>query len=80
MEVLFSIVKVFFKVSWKIIKFLCKPMWESIKDLCKASWKLYKQKKAQKAASVGGSAEGTSQSKDSLDVSDAESSDGSAQS
>ena len=57
MEVLISIVKALFKVFWKIVKFLCKPMWEGLKDLCKTSWKMYKEKKAQKAASAGDSAE-----------------------
>ena len=80
MEVLFSIVKALFKVFWKIVKFLCKPMWEGLKDLCKTSWELYKQKKAQKAASAGVSSEGASQSKDRQDVVDSESSDDSKQS
>ena len=71
MKMLFSILSTLLKITWRIIKVLGKPMWESIKSLCKASWELYKEKKAQKAASAGNAAEsanppadGVSESKD----------------
>ena len=60
-------------------------MWNSIKDTIKTCWKLYKEKKAQKAACADNSAEseslsteGASETND--DVGDSESSDSNVQS
>lgn len=63
MDAVLSLIGGLFKVLWKITKFLCKPMWEGIKSLYKTSWELYKEKKAQKAASDG-NVEGTSRTGD----------------
>lgn len=83
MKLLFSIFINLLKISWKIIKFLSKPMWGSIKDLWKASWNFYKERKAEKAASICDSAEnaslpvkGLDEPKESLNVGDSESSNG----
>lgn len=57
MKMLFSIVSMVLKLSWKIIKFLSGPMLHSIKDLCKASWSCYKERKEKKAANNVTSAE-----------------------
>ena len=59
-KMIVSIMSMVLKIIWRIIKFICGPMWESIKDLCKTSWKLYKERKAQKAASVGAVSESAS--------------------
>ena len=82
---LYSIVSMVLKLTWKIVKFLCKPMWESLRDTAKTSWSLYKERKAKKAAcsdnsaeSESLSAEGASETND--DVGDSESSDSNAQS
>ena len=73
------------KIIWRIVKYLSTPMWESIKDFHKTCWKLYKERKAQTAASADNSAEsenlsvkGASEAKD--DIGDSESSDSNAQS
>lgn len=83
MKLLFSIFINLLKISWKIIKFLSKPMWGSIKDLWKASWNFYKERKAQKAASICDSnesarlpVEGLNEPNKSLNVGDSESSNG----
>ena len=62
-------------------------MRESIKDLWKASWNFYKERKAQKAASICDSTEsasspikGLNEPKESQNTNDSESSVGSAQS
>lgn len=85
MRVILSLIGGLLKMVWKITKFVCGPMWEGIKSLCKTSWELYKEKKAQKAASADNSAEsenlsaeGASETND--DVGDSESSDSNAQS
>lgn len=87
MKLLFSIFINLLKISWKIIKILSKPMRESIKDLWKASWNFYKERKAQKAASICDSTEsasspikGLNEPKESQNTNDSESSVGSAQS
>ena len=84
-KMMISVMKMVLKIAWRIIKFVCGPMWDSIKDTSKTCWKLYKEKKAQKAASADNSAEsenlsaeGTNETKD--DVGDSESSDSNAQS
>ncbi len=64
-KMMISVMKMVLKIAWRIIKFVCGPMWDSIKDTSKTCWKLYKEKKAQKAASGGdSSAEGTSRADD----------------
>ena len=62
MDAVLSLIGGLLKVLWKITKFLCKPAWEGTKDLCKTSWKLYKERRAKKAASASESAEGVSRS------------------
>lgn len=52
-KMMYSIVSMVLKLTWKIVKFLGKPMWESLRDTAKTSWSLYKDRKAQKAASAG---------------------------
>lgn len=52
-KMMYSIVSMLLKLTWKIVKFLGKPMWESLRDTAKTSWSLYKERKAQKAASAG---------------------------
>ena len=86
-KMLFSILSMVLKLFWKIIKFLSGPMRDSIKDLWKASWELYKARKAQKAASVGNTAEsairpidGTGETKERQNTGDTKSSGSNAQS
>jgi hypothetical protein len=52
MKMMYSIVSMVLKMTWKAIKFLCGPMLHSIKDLCKAFWSCYKERNEKKAANV----------------------------
>ncbi len=49
MKMLFSIVSMVLKMTWKIVKFLSGPMMDSLKGLWKASWELYKKRKEMRA-------------------------------
>ena len=84
-KMLYSIVSMVLKIAWRITKLICRPMWNSIKDTIKTCWKLYKEKKAQKAACADNSAESESLSTEGVsetndDVGDSESSDSNLQS
>lgn len=61
-KMMYSIVSMVLKLTWKIVKFLGKPMWESLRDTAKTSWSLYKERKAQKAASAGRTGESDGES------------------
>jgi len=62
MKMMYSIVSMVLKLTWKIFKFLSKPMRDGFKDIVKASRSICKERKEKKAASAASSNDNASNS------------------